>query len=330
MNKPKQHKNDKKKAIVKVSKNSAEEQSAGVLSLPIRARIEVSRFCNLKCPSCPMGRNKITNKALMSYGNFKKIIKLINSTVREVALFNYGEPLLNPEIAKMIKFAKANKIETIGFHSNGLLLNKKMSRELVKSGLDYINISIDGASNDTYKKYRAGGNLDILLKNIKELVNIRKSLGVKNPTVIAQFVVMKHNQHEIDKFSEICNNIGVDEVVFKTFNAYMSGYEDRERNLKFVPTNTGYTRYKTTKAKEVSSGYKLNRCTWPWENLLVNANGDIALCYHDYNADYNLGNILRDRNWWDNENRRRILNDMANGKGKIKMCKHCSVPGSIE
>ncbi len=299
---------------------------ANNIPMPIRARIEVSRFCNLRCFSCPMGRGKIKNETLMSYDNFKKIIRLINDSVREIALFNYGEPLMNPDIAKMVKFAKDNKIETVGFHSNGLLLNKEVSKKLIKSGLDYINISIDGASNETYKKYRSGGDLNVLLKNIKDLTELKKNMRAKKPVVVAQFIVMKHNENEMDKFSDICKNIGVDKTIFKTFNAYMSGYEDRKVNLKFVPTSTKNTRYKTTKAKEISDNYTINHCMWPWENLLVNANGDIGLCFHDYNADFNLGNILRDNNWWNTENRKKILKSMLNGTNKIKICRHCSVP----
>lgn len=300
------------------------------ISAPIRARIEVSRVCNLKCHACPMGSNKVKNKKLMSYNDFKKIIKLVNRSVKEISLFNFGEPLLNPHIIKMIKFAKDNGIKIINLHSNGLLLNKELSQGLIESGLDNISVSIDGVSNETYTKYRVGGDLNKLLKNIREFVGIKKDMGVKKPIIEAQLVIMKHNENEIDKFSEICKDIGVDRVVYKTFNADMSGYEDRNTNSKFIPTNIKYSRYKTTKAKEIDNCYKLDHCMWPWENLVVNANGDIALCCNDYNADYKLGNILKDDNWWDIENRRKLQNDMIRDKSKIKICKHCSMPGNIK
>ena len=265
----------------------------------------------------------------MSYEDFKKVIRLIKKSVIEVALFNYGEPLINPDIVKMIKFAKSNEVKIVSVYSNGLLLNKKLSQKLIKSGLDNITVSIDGASNETYKKYRVGGSLDLILKNIKDFVEVKKSMKAKKLVLEVQFVVMKHNEHEIEKFSEICKGIGVDEVVFKTFNAYMGGYEDRKVNLKFLPKNIKYSRYKTSAARNISDSYKLNGCAWPWENLVVSANGGICLCCHDYNSEYHLGNILKDDNWWDTEGRRKIQDDIINGKNKIGMCRHCSIPGNI-
>ncbi|MFA5961932.1 MAG: radical SAM/SPASM domain-containing protein [Parcubacteria group bacterium] len=312
-----------------ISNHGKEQASFHKIPMPLRARIEVSRLCNLKCRSCPMGMNKIKNKGIMSLDDFKKIIKLIKKSVIEIALFNYGEPLINPDIAKMVKLAKVSGIKMVSIYSNGLLLNKKLSRKLINSGLDNITISIDGASNDTYKKYRVGGDLNLILKNIKDFIAVKKDMGAKKPALEVQFVVMKHNEHEIEKFSEICKNIGVDEVVFKTFNAYMGGYEDRKINLKFIPKNINYSRYKTASAKEVSSQYALSRCAWPWENLVVSANGDICLCCHDYNSDYKLGNILKDDNWWDTEGRRKIQDNIIKGKNNINMCKHCSIPGNI-
>lgn len=337
MNKSVLESDNKKKKIDKgITSQRQRQLNIPKTSLPIMAMIEVSRFCNLRCPSCPIGKNKIKNRAMMSFGDFKKIIKLVNNSVREISLFNYGEPLTNSDIAKMIRFAKNNGINNIKLHSNGLLLNKKLSRELIKSGLDEISISIDGASNKTYKKYRIGGDLNILLKNTKDFIELKKNMNIKKPVVVAQFIIMKHNQGEIEKFSEICKNIGVDKIIYKTFNAYMSGYEDRKINLKFVPTNIKYSRYKTAKAKGISDYYKLNHCMWPWENLVVNANGDIALCCHDYNADYQLGNILRDDNWWNTENRKKIQNSIIRRNNKINMCKHCAIgipylnPGNIK
>lgn len=299
-------------------------------SAPIRARIEVSRVCNLKCRACPMGSDKVKNKGLMSYDDFKKIIQLINKSVKEVSLFNFGEPLLNPHITKMIKFAKDSGIKVVNLHSNGLLLNKVLSKGLIESGLDHISVSIDGVSNKTYTKYRVGGNLNKLLKNIREFVAIKKDMNAKNPIIEAQFVIMKHNEDEVDKFSEICKDIGVDRIIYKTFNADMSGYEDRKVNSKFLPKNINYSRYKTIQAEEISDRYKLNYCAWPWENIVINANGDIALCCNDYNADYNLGNILKNNNWWNVDNRKQIQNNIIEDKNKIKICRHCSMPGSLK
>ncbi len=150
------------------------QQNGINLRMPIRARIEVCRFCNLKCPSCPIGRGKIRNKRMMSFEDFKLIIDKIKISVKELSLFNYGEPLLNPNIVKMIKYTKKNGIKIVNMHSNGLLLEKGLAEKLVKSGIDYINFSIDGASNETYQKYRIGGDLNTVVKNVSYFISDKK------------------------------------------------------------------------------------------------------------------------------------------------------------
>ena len=300
-----------------------EKTKRATLKFPVRARIEICRFCNLKCPSCPVGRGKIKDEEMMSFGDFKLIVDKIKISVRELSLFNYGEPLLNLEIIKMIKYAKKNGIKIVNIHTNGLMLNKKLSKQLVGCGLDYISFSIDGASEETYKKYRVGGDFNKLIKNISEFIEIKKDLKSKKPFIEAQFVVMKHNQHEVGDFSRMFKKIGVNKIVLKTFNAYMSGYEDRKKNIKYLPTDINYSRYKTAEAKELFDSYKSSHCVWAWENVVINANGGIALCCHDYNADLNLGNILHDENWWDNSNRIKIQARILNKKNVL--CKHCNI-----
>ena len=226
-----------------LAKNRDEQQNILNLKMPLRARIEICRFCNLKCPSCPIGREKIKNKKVMSYDDFKIIIDKIKVSVEELSLFNYGEPLLNPNIVKMIKYAKKNGMKIINLHSNGLQLDKKLSNELIKSEIDYISFSIDGASNETYKKYRIGGDFEKVVRNVSYFIDLKRKLKFKKPVIAVQFIVMKHNQHEIKRFTKMWKDIGVDEVIIKTFNAYMSGYEDRRSNLKYLPKDSNYIRY---------------------------------------------------------------------------------------
>jgi len=305
------------------TKKFANKQKTINLALPIRARIEICRFCNLKCPSCPVGRRKIKNESMMSLEDFKSIIDKIKISVNELSLFNYGEPLLNPELVNMIKYAKKGGIKIINIHTNGLLLNKRLAQKLVKSGIDFVNFSVDGASNETYQKYRVGGDLNVVVKNVSYFLKIRKKFKLKKPFVSMQFIVMKHNQHEIKEFTKIWKKFGADEINIKTFNAHMSGYEDRKANLKYLPEKSNYTRYKTSDAKEISEIYKAKHCVWAWENLVVNSNGDISLCGHDFNAKFHLSNILKDNNWWNNDNRRKLQDKIRSNKNNL--CKHCNV-----
>ena len=72
-----------------------------------------------------------------------------------VDLHNWGEPLLNDEIYRMISYARASNIE-VHVSSNLNVINKVKAEKLVESGLDVLIVSLDGACQETYMQYRIG------------------------------------------------------------------------------------------------------------------------------------------------------------------------------
>ncbi len=292
-------------------------------NMPIKAMIEPIRSCNLRCPSCPIGSDKAKNFAKLNIRDYKKIIDKIYATVDDLSLFNYGEPLLHKDIDKMINYAKKKCIKKVKIHTNGILLTKKTSRKIINSGLDCLSISIDGASKESYDQYRIGGNFDALVGNIINFLDLRKELKSTKPLVRVQFIVMRHNEHEIDAFYKMFKKIGVDEIRYKTFNAHMDGGSSKI-NIELLPLNKKYTRYSDKNAKNISGKFKKTICNWPWEHIVINSNGDIAPCCYDYNAEYKLGNIF-DNNWWNNIKRKTFRHIISNGIKSIKICEYCAV-----
>jgi len=120
--------------------------------------IEPTNYCNLKCPLCPTGAGLIRReKAAMSFEDFKKILDNLGNQIIHLRLWNWGEPLLNKELPKMIKYAKSKNIY-VNTSTNSSFLNKENVRELTNSGLDHLIVSLDGASEETYSLYRKNGN----------------------------------------------------------------------------------------------------------------------------------------------------------------------------
>ena len=88
---------------------------------------------------------------------FKKIIdeSILYGKRLIITINKDGEPLLHPELPKMVKYAKDKKAaHKINFYTNGILLSETKSLELINSGLDTIHISIDAFSKGTYKKLK--------------------------------------------------------------------------------------------------------------------------------------------------------------------------------
>ena len=114
------------------------ETTARVLSL----NVETTNHCNLRCTICPVNRGMVRAKRFLDPARFMRLIDA-TPTLRFVLPFQWGEPLLHPEIDRMIRYAADRGIRSM-MTTNGTLLDERMAERLFRSGLDRLTISIDG------------------------------------------------------------------------------------------------------------------------------------------------------------------------------------------
>ena len=82
-----------------------------LLYFPNKLTIDIGNVCNLRCPLCPTGRaDKSASKGFMKFEEFKRIIDELGDYLTNLELYNWGEPLLNRDLIKMIHYAKARNI----------------------------------------------------------------------------------------------------------------------------------------------------------------------------------------------------------------------------
>src|SRR5262249_7912661 len=94
-------------------------------------------------------------------------------------------------------------------HTNlSLPLTDQQIEDVMSSGLDYLNASIDGFTQETYQIHRVGGQLDLVKRNLERLAAARDRLGAK--TIITyQTLVFRHNEHEIPAARAYCEKLGI-------------------------------------------------------------------------------------------------------------------------
>ena len=163
-----------------------------------KLRIEVSSVCQLNCVLCPTPKGivkKHIGNGFLSVELFEDLLAK-NPWVQEVELSNWGEILLNRNLDKILKIAYEKDVVLSA--SNGVNFNtlpKRTLEALAKYPMKFMNCSIDGATNETYEKYRRGGNLDRVLENIRKLNELKKENNSIFPILTWQYVVFSHNHH---------------------------------------------------------------------------------------------------------------------------------------
>jgi len=176
--------------------------------------------CNLRCSMCPRGDThglKNESKRLMSYGLFKKIIdkfKKEKVKIKHIEVGNWGEPLINNDLPKMIRYALKEwppfflgEKGTIGISSN--LNYLKDPDEIVLSGVDRIRVSISGMTQGIYGINHVGGNIETVLHNIKRLVEAKKRHNVNGLSLGIGYHDLIYNKAEAEEAKKFSSDNGL-------------------------------------------------------------------------------------------------------------------------
>lgn len=299
---------------------------------PCKLIMDTCNNCVLKCPLCPTGKGeKGRTRAVMKFENFKKVVDEVKDYLYEIDLYNWGEPLINPDIFKMISYAHKNNIRT-RISSNLNYFKKGFAAKLVRSGLDILIISIDGADQKTYEIYRKGGNFKRVIENIKKIVAERK----KSPYLVWQFLPMRHNEHQIPKVKKIAAEIGVDFVRIEAVRTdtskeiFQSDKEKISKSMEWLPKNEKLSRFDYTKKEKKK---KKKSCIFLWSMPVVNPNGSVSPCCAVYPEVFDFGNAFKEKlmKVWNHERyiaSRRLVSGKKSRIGTV--CYNCVKHGFIE
>jgi radical SAM protein with 4Fe4S-binding SPASM domain len=258
---------------------------------------------------------------------FSQTIDEIHKDLLYLIFYFQGEPYLNTSFLDMVKYASDKGIYT-ATSTNAHYLNDEAARKTVESGLDRLIISIDGTTQETYKQYRVGGNLEKVIEGAKNIVKWKKELNSKTPFVFFQFLVVKHNEHQIEEIQQLAKEIGVDEVRFKSAQVY--DYENDPNQL--IPTIDKFSRYKKNKDGTYTPKNKLaNRCWKLWHANVITWDGLVVPCCFDKDAMHQLGNLKNQsfKTVWNNNNYKQFRAELMMGRKNIDICSNCSEGVSV-
>ena len=285
---------------------------------PVSISFEPTTSCNLRCPECPSGLRAFSRPIGMLEKNFfTRTIDEIHKELIYLIFYFQGEPYLNPDFLEMVKYASDKGIYT-ATSTNAHYLTDEAAKKTVESGLDRLIISIDGTTQDVYKQYRIGGNIEKVLDGAKNIVKWKKTLNSKTPFVFFQFLVVKHNEHQIEEVKKLAKEIGVDEVRFKTAQVY--DYQTDPNNL--IPTIDKYSRYKKNKDGSYTAKNKLaNRC-WKMQHAnVITWDGLVVPCCFDKDATHQLGNLKNQsfKEVWKNDNYKQFRSELMKSRKNIDL-----------
>lgn len=242
-------------------------RDAVVAAPPLRAWIEISSRCNLRCPACPNKDLPAGQKGDMDWPLFKKVVDQAQRFAFEINLHHRGETLLHPDAGRFLRYATAAGTYC-RLHTNATLLQGPIVEDILASGLKSVSVSIDGFSAAVYEKNRVGASFDQVSRNIAGFLRRRGQLRQKLPRLAVEAMELAAVDGGEDRraFHAHYKKLGLDELLVKK------------------PHNwAGYLPVPATAAS-------ISACTFPWNALVVFYNGDVSPCSQDFFARRLLGN----------------------------------------
>lgn len=166
---------------------------------PSKLFVEVTTRCNMSCAMCVKQTDGgSSTEGDLSMPVFRALAPAFPG-LEALILNGVGEPLLHPRLEEMIRTARKRMPGKgwVGFQSNGLLLTEARAVSLASAGLDRICFSIDGASPETFRKVRAGGEIEGVERALAAMAVAKKQCGRPDLQVGVEFVVMRSNLREL-------------------------------------------------------------------------------------------------------------------------------------
>lgn len=300
--------------------NRTKLQDVIPLETPLNLFIDPCNICNFKCKFCPNGDSKLikdTNRkqTIMDFNVYKKIIddlKEFDKPLNTIHLYKEGEPLLNKHLPDMIKYAKeSNSIKYVDTTTNGYLLSPKVTKSIINSGLDRINISMYGMSDEQFLKF-TGVKINFE-KYVNNIINLYENKGnceicIK---ITGDFITEEEKIKFFDTFGDYTDRIFIE-------NAAPCWVEfDVEKRLGIKITKGIYNNPITY----------TNICPYIFYMVSINSDGTVSLCFLDWKRKLIIGDIKKQslkEIWNSNELFKYQVEHISGNRKNINVCKHCS------
>jgi len=259
---------------------------------------------------CPQGHNLIKNKGLLDYSLFQKIIDDI-VTIPDfnpiIGLHMNGEPLINKRLSDMVFYASQKNLYT-QIHSNGVLLDKQMAKNLVESNLSELTFSFEGENRIRYEQIRINSDYNTVMQNIKYFLSIRKSTKV----IIE---VLKFRNQDVLEISEDFKKLFPD-VEFKSY---------------FASDWHGTVDKPELKEEQIFEK-KPAICKTAETVFAISWDGLVHPCCLDFNNDLIIGDMNNQSilEVWEGNLRKQLLKKMAlDLYDQFSLCRQCGAPYTL-
>jgi organic radical activating enzyme len=236
-------------------------------SYPTKLTVEASNVCNLACTACFTGLGETNGrKSMMSLDAYRRLLDELGDYLFEMEFYSWGEPLLSKFVYEMIEMAHERGIMTSISTNFSIPFDEARAERLVRSGLTQLGVSLDGARQESYERYRVNGKIDTVLRNCRLIAEAKKRLGSTSPRFVWEFHVM-----DIELATQMAADLDMEICISK---GWVTGEEwNRGGQFQFFSEGVAFP------------------CIFLWQYAVVNTDGGVAPCCGSYYPEDDMGRL---------------------------------------
>lgn len=275
------------------------------LPFPRRINVEPTNHCNQRCRLCPrLGFTRPLGFLPMAI--FERIAD--ECAGRDTALWLHflGEPLLHRDVVAMVRYARRAGVARVGLSTNGVSLRGALADDLLASGLDRLECSIDAGDRDAYRAARGRDHWERVVANVRGFLERKRALGLDAPVTSIQFMRTPE----------------VEAQLAGLVDAWRPHLGPRDFVMTIDPTPFG----DAIEVEPRERGGARPPCRWLFESLMILQDGTVTMCGADWDAHAPLGSVATHsiaEIWHGAEAERRRKAHLAGRFDEVGPCASC-------
>lgn len=280
-----------------------------VSEYPLLVDVELASICNLKCPMCYTTKKDFKEKVkatLMDLDLFRRIIDEIGGRSPALRLSLRGEPTLHPQLVECIRYAVERGIKEVSFLSNSSLLTPEYFEKIMRAGVSWITISVDGL-DETYEYIRKPLKFSDTICILSDIKAIKERFSVHKPVIKVQTIWPAIREYPERYYNTVFPYS--DLIAFNPLIDYLGKDEDIVYDKNFS-------------------------CPQLYQRMVVGADGLVMMCSNDEENTVIVGDANRQKihEIWHGprlEAMRRIHRKQM-GFMEMEVCRRCYLPRQTE
>ena len=257
--------------------------------------------CNLACPLCPTGRGHqhVGGKGILSLALYCKILDQL-PRLRTLRLWNWGEPLIHPQIDEIIAIAAPPRDRRARAFAPLAEEGRRVLRAADRRG-PHLALGVDSTARASRPTRAIASAATSGSRSRTSSAWPRPSAGSrsKTPRIVWKFIVHRHNAHEVETARRMAREIGVEFATAPIGLAddlvdYAIGESLEERRREWLPDDPAARApaYRDDDARRARPIYE-GRCTHLFESPVISPAGDVMPCCYATHPGNAFGNLER-------------------------------------